>query len=565
MQLLSFALAVALASPLHAQAPASVSSSDTTAFYRALDLEGNGKNREAAVLFRSALHSGAAVNSLLGLERVYAALGWADSLLSPLDTLLRANPTEAVFHSVKLRTLTTLNRDAAASDAFEQWIRAVPSDPSPYREFARILLQRGKPAAADSIIERARTTLGNTRDLRYEVAQVKSASGDWEGAAVAWREALAAEPYLAQAAAFALMPTPSAARPAVRDKFLSPPPVVAARRALSELELAWGFPGEAWSALRDLLPDTAAASAWRDFAEREEAEERWSLARDAWTSVMRVENSPALALRAARASLNAGDALTALRLAPLGAAGLDSARVAESELPIMVRALAMLGRAAEAERLVGRFDKWIAADLRTSLTEMLALGWVRSGDLVRARAALKAAGVEADSSAAAGWLALYEGNLKGARVLLRHSSESTPELALALGLVARVKADSVPALGAAFVLLARGDTAGAASGFVDVAQSLPEGASVLYTTAARLRLLRRDENGAVALWKQLLEKYPDSPEGAEADLELARSLERRKDSTGARAHLEHLILTYPQSALVPQARRELELIKQAIP
>jgi hypothetical protein len=31
------------------------------------------------------------------------------------------------------------------------------------------------------------------------------------------------------------------------------------------------------------------------------------------------------------------------------------------------------------------------------------------------------------------------------------------------------------------------------------------------------------------------------------------------------ARLEHLILTYPQSALVPQARRELDLARAGIP
>jgi hypothetical protein len=31
------------------------------------------------------------------------------------------------------------------------------------------------------------------------------------------------------------------------------------------------------------------------------------------------------------------------------------------------------------------------------------------------------------------------------------------------------------------------------------------------------------------------------------------------------ARLEHLILTYPQSALIPQARRELELARNGIP
>src|SRR5437762_10732808 len=54
---------------------------DTMAFYKALDLEAAGKFRDAAPLFRTALHSPAAVNALLGLERVYAELGWTDSLV----------------------------------------------------------------------------------------------------------------------------------------------------------------------------------------------------------------------------------------------------------------------------------------------------------------------------------------------------------------------------------------------------------------------------------------------------------------------------------------------------
>ena len=33
------------------------------------------------------------------------------------------------------------------------------------------------------------------------------------------------------------------------------------------------------------------------------------------------------------------------------------------------------------------------------------------------------------------------------------------------------------------------------------------------------------------------------------------------DNAGARQHLEHLILTWPQSALLPQARRELDLVR----
>src|SRR4051812_32499966 len=79
-------------------APASVraQSADTTAFYRALELESAGKFKDAAPLFRAALSSPSGVSALLGLERVYAELGWSDSLLAPLDTLINRHPRESL-------------------------------------------------------------------------------------------------------------------------------------------------------------------------------------------------------------------------------------------------------------------------------------------------------------------------------------------------------------------------------------------------------------------------------------------------------------------------------------
>jgi hypothetical protein len=62
-----------------------------------------------------------------------------------------------------------------------------------------------------------------------------------------------------------------------------------------------------------------------------------------------------------------------------------------------------------------------------------------------------------------------------------------------------------------------------------------------------------------------LSAQPEASDGAQADLEWARLLTKRGASREAVERLEHLILTYPQSALVPQARRELDVIRRAIP
>lgn len=538
---------------------------DSTAFYRALDLEGTGKYREAAVLFRRSLGGPSSVSALLGLERVYHELQWTDSLLSPLDSLIRANPGEAIFRAVLLRSLQTLNRPTEMAAAFEKWVQDSPRDAAPFREYARLLLSKGLARQADSVLLRARTVLGGSGDLQLEIAQTRAAMGQWEESAVAWRQALVSAPYLEQAAAYALTPAPTPVRDAIRNQLFAPPVLVAARRALASLEASWGSPANGWLALRDLSPDSAAAAAWLDFAQRAEAEERWTHAREALASVLKWRQTPEVTLRAAVAALNSGDPGGALALAPLTTGSADSARVARSLLPLHVRALAALGRPASAERLVQAYERWLTPTSRAQLARSVAFGWVRVGDMTRARGALSVAGPDADSSDAAGWLALYAGDIRTARRLLRSGGDASPELALALGLVARVKQDSAPMLGEAFLLLARGDTAGAANNMIATAEKLPDVASLLLYTAGQLRAATRKEAEAIPLWQRVVEQYATTAEAPAAELEWARALRRRGDSAGATQRLEHLILTYPQSALVPQARRDLETIRNAIP
>lgn len=531
---------------------------------RALDLESASKFREAAVLFKHSLDAKPTPGALLGLERVYAELRISDSLLPTLDTLIARDPSEGLYRSVKLRTLQLLGRQAALRGAFEEWVAAAPRDPSPYREYARVLIQLGQAAAADTIVRRAGDALGSSRQMEYETAQLRAAEGQWEASAQSWRRALVTAPQLAGAAAYALAPTPAASRARIREILFTPPVDAGSRRAAAELSLNWGDATGAWEALRVLAPDSAAATAWTEFGERALAEERYAVARDALASALRVRRSPDLALEAATAALKAGSPAAVFTLAPLTMAS-DSVHAAARYVPLHVAALAALGRGTEAESLVNSFDRWFAPGMRTTMAKMLATAWVRSGDLSRARDALQSAGPDADSSDAAGWLALYEGRLGDARVLMRGVREPGPEFAVALGIVSRTRGDSAPVLGGAFLALARGDSAGAAKRFTDAASEHAEASPAILLVAARIDAARGAENDALSLWQRIVGAHGGSPEAAESELEWARLLRRRGDRAGAILHLEHLILNAPDSALLPQARRELEQAKGTVP
>ena len=530
---------------------------------RGLELEGNGKLREAAVVFRGALSSGSP-NALLGLERVYADLGMSDSLLAPLDSLIAQRPKETLFRSVQLRTLQILRRDERLRSAFESWVRAVPRDPAPYREYARILIQLGRPATADSIIVRGKQALGSLRDLEYENAQLRAAMGEWIPSAQAWRRALGDAPHLANAAAFALAPAPEPSREGIRAALGGLPVEAGARKALAELELTWGRPREAWEALRSLRPDTGTAAVWEEFGERAYADERWSIAHDALVGALSIRRNSSLAVRAGNAAIHAGAPAEVFTIAPLAELSRDSALVARQYVPLHVQAFVALNRAADAEALVARFDRFIVPAQRMRLAQLVANSYVRNGDLAHARASLRAAGPEADSSEAAGLIALYEGHLATARTLLRNPASPTPDVTLALGIIARSRTDEAPQLGAAFLALARNDTTAAIARFVEAAAEQPAVAAPLWLEAARLQLAARP-GAAVPMWQRIVTQYSGSPEAVEAELEWARALRRGGDSAGAVLHLEHLILGAPQSALLPQARRELEQLRGTVP
>ena len=188
------------------------------------------------------------------------------------------------------------------------------------------------------------------------------------------------------------------------------------------------------------------------------------------------------------------------------------------------------------------------------------MGWLRAGDLPRARAAMAGTDLEEDDEML-GWIALYEGDLAGARRRLVRAGSQRSELVDALGILARIRLDRSPALGTAFLAMARRDSAAAIGGFVQLADSVGPAAPALLAQAARLSPPRN----AQTLWDRIVRDYPKSPEAPEALLAWARSLGEAGDRAGAIAKLEQMLVDYTDSALAPQGRRELERLKGQIP
>lgn len=531
----------------------------TVEINRALDLEQAGRMRDAVTAWRAVIASGQTGQGVLGLERVFGQLSQDDSILPTLDSLLVQMPADRVLRGVQLRVLRSLGREKDARAAFDLWVKLSPHDPVPYREYANELLGDGRTGAADTVLQEASASLGSTKELTIEVAQLRSALGLWPQAAAAWRDAMATEEYLEQTAVYSLQGAPIAKRDSVRA-VLRAATGASPKKVLGSLELQWGNARDGWRAISALTAADSAFETWNDFAQEAERQGAWLAARDAFAAMNAMRPAAATALRAASCAISGGEAASALALLAAARAQLQPVAIRTQVLPLQVRALSQLGRAGEAEALVARDSAALDAGTRRAYARLVAWGWIRAGQVEKARAAIAGASGD-DEDEVSAWIALYDGDLAKARAGLRHPTEASAEIVTAMALLSRTKSDTGRSTGAAFLALARGDSAQAVTRFERAAEELPDAAPLLLALAARVQSARHQDGPAIALWQRILTQYPIAPEAAESDLEWARTLRRKGDVAGAIDHLEHLILTYPQSALVPQARRELDAVR----
>jgi tetratricopeptide (TPR) repeat protein len=533
-----------------------------TAVSRAVDLEQAGRWADAIVAWRRVLAAGDVEQGALGLERVYAQLGREDTVRALVDSLLASRPGNRVLRGIQLRTLRSLGRTDDESAAFEAWVASAPDDASPYKEYANQLLMDGRAARADTVLQRGVRKLGAS-GFQLELAQLYVALGQWGRGAAAWREIVAAEPYMDQSALFSMGAVPASERDSVRAALAAPPMSVGARKVLGQLELQWLNAREGWRVLSALTAADSAYDTWADFASGAERQGAWIPARDALLRMSSVKPQLSVLLRAAAAAVSGGEPATALPVLADARRRADAAALRTQVLPLEIRALTALGRAAEAEALVQLDGASADAVTRQVYARQIAWGWVRAGEVEKARAALAGASAD-DDQEVSGWIALFEGDLVRARAGLRRPADATPDVVTAMALLGRTRADTSVMAGAAFLALARGDTATAAQRLERAAVELDDAAPLLLAFAARLWSQRKADATAISLWSRIVQQYPQSPEAAESDLEWARTLRRRGDAAGARERLEHLIISYPQSALVPQARRELEALRGGV-
>ena len=570
------ALSAPLPPPLHAQAGASVQPDTADPLARGMMAEDKHDVKTATAAYRVALMRALSANvsdgdqasmALLGLERVWTEAGMQDSILPVVERVLLTRRSDPIARGIQLRMYLSGGNDAAARMAFQEWRRAVPLEAAPFREYARLLLSSGRAKSADTILNDAAKQLGSSRDLSGEVAQLNIALERWAPAALAYKNSVVDQPWLEHAGIYALSRAPANMRDTIRFIMSGAPVTLVPRRLLSELELSWGEPRRAWTALSGVKSDDSTLAAWRAFGETAENAGAWIVARDAWTAVMEKTGDIPSVARAANASIRANDAAGALSILSRGSSNRSGATVVKVLLPVEIAALSELGRAAEAQKRIDDNKQFLDDLQRADLLKPLVGAWLRAGNLEQARAAAANADLS-DDDETAGWLALYSGDLATARKRLVRVDARRGSQIEVLAVLSRTKTQSSPALGAAFLTVARRDTSLAVKQFLTLADSMADAAPALLATAARLED-SRDAPAAFArgliIWRRILRDFPKSPEAPEASYAWAQTLARTGDVKGAIVQMESMLVDYSDSAMAPQARREIIRLRGLTP
>jgi hypothetical protein len=542
---------------------------------RALELERQNQYGAAADSFRAVLaRTPGDATALMGLERMLDVLQRQSEIIPAAQAAAAAAPSDAVY-GVLVRAWVASGAQDSARAAVDRWAAAAPGDAQPWRAWVQASMRQRDRATARAAVELARRALKDPGALAYEMAQLRAADGAWPEAAREWMSAIAQLPGYQQAATAALQPAPVAARQRILT-VLQQDSALDAQLLAANLGAAWGDPeGAAKTLIAHLPPRTPrAVDALNAFA----AQMRRQGGRGALMAqglvqeevARRTVGAPAsrALVEAARAYQEAGDTDAARRVLALVASDGSSGA---SAVTTMVNVLVAAGRMDEAEARFTSSAARLPAEERDQLRRRLAWGWARAGNLARATARLEGDST-VDGLALRGRIAIFQGDLASGAEMLRKAGpyagsreDATSRTAL-LALLQPIDQDTLPTLGAALLSLEQGDTAAAAQALERVAGGLPAdaGGAGLHLLAGRLVHARGDTASAEKMLRAA--DSPAAPAVAPvAELELARLMLAAARRSEAQGMLEHLILTYPASAVVPEARRVLDEVKGAVP
>jgi tetratricopeptide (TPR) repeat protein len=573
--LLAVALvAGALAGPAVAQA---AGPDEVTLLAEATGLEDAGDLARAETLLRTiAERRPASAPALLGLERVLRQQGRLDELPALVMRGLEVEPRSALLNQLLLRAYAALDRPLDIEVAAAAWLDVSPHVEVPYREIARIWETMGSYDQARRVLEEGRRRVAGDDVLALELGALYAALGEAELAAAEWARAIGPDGRGAsqvRRAVQAVADGGAAIMPILVTTFEGDGATPAQRMAGVDLAIAAGLEASALPLAQRALVAMGEAErrpALLRLARRADGAGMPRLAHWAFSelaSTWEGDGGAAIRERADELARALGEHPGVEPPSPTPGAGAEGAGSRYAAV-FRIERLATQDPAAAAQALREFQDRYRTAPELDRLAAGVAEAFLAED---ASAAAAMVAGVRGPRSALVrGRIALSRGDRDEARAAFLSAApdltgaEATQVLALAT-LLGRVSDRAAPVLARVLADAGAGDPGGGLDRLRDATARL--GAAdrpVVLSFGAALADAEGLDADAVMLRRVIVTEYPRSAEAPAALLALARSVSG-KDKTEARELLERLIIEHPRSALVPQARRELDRIGRAGP
>ena len=545
---------------------------------RAFDLERRGQHGAAAEIYRTILTSRPAdLGALLGLERSLVPLGKVADMVPDLRRGLSIGEPSAALFGIAVRVYAVAALPDSVRRIVDRWAAVEPKSEGPYQEWGSAALgARDRPQAKLAYLL-GRERLGGEA-LAGELAQLATIESDYETAVREWLLAVEKTPSYRSAAVSILGQVPAAGRATVLrhlDQASGKSPL----RMAASLTIRWGDPVGGVRRIERAMSVLAeqTVEALQDGLDeiRGQTGREVGMAKGIALELLGAKVTAQATrywLESAQAYADAGDQGSARRmLARLASDPKASPTMAASATSTLVTVLVAEGKMEEATKQFGQLSAVLAEEERGGLQVRLAEGWIRAGKLDRAEQVV-AQDSTVEGLAVRGRIRLYLGDLAEASSLMRFAGpfagarDASVSRTTALSLIQVIDDDSLPALGAALLKLERRDSLGAATDLETVGAALPpdRGGAEVLLLAGRVHGGLGGRADAERVFRAVVGlTIPAS--AAAAGFELARILLATDRKAGAITQLEELLVTYPTSAVAPQARRLLDVAKGAIP
>lgn len=518
--------------------------------------------------------------AVFALERVFRRGDRLPELLPVMDEFLQRDASAGRVWGLKVDVLAELGSLPDLDEALRDWIGAAPGSPDPYLQGAEAFQEVFGSERAAELLEEGRAALGESPQLLVELGDMYVAAGRLDDAAEAWARALGRD-RARSGAVFRriedLDDESGAAAARIVAALGREPTNVTRLEAGAELALREDLEDDAMTlaaAALTRIQDREARGFLNGFARKAEDNGRDRSALWAYARLREITRDPAEARstdeRLADAALVAGDTAVALealrRITESHRVGSEARRAAwTAELRIQVASPEMEGAT---EALAAFRDEFPESPDLDALSAALASRLLGRG--MREEAMEVLSGIEGPGAALERAFLLLEGGAfpEGIAALQASLPELEPSDATEILELTLALSELTPPGGmlASEVAIARhrGHAEDGVRAVRERIDAVPaQDRSAILAQGARAADQAGLSDEAVQFRRRIVAEYPDAREFAEAALRLARAVAAEPGGRDEAVRiLEALIVSRPDSPVVPGARRELRRIQE---